>query len=177
YDMRRFEELREVEEPFEEGQVGASAMAYKRNPMRAERLDALARHLIVNTLNPALTAATQWLERTLDDSANRRIAIPEAFLAADAMAIIYDNVVGGLVVHEEVIAANVRRELPFMMTENLMMEGVRRGGDRQVLHERVRIHSQAAADMLKSGGSENDLFDRIAADPLFGIDRASIAEM
>jgi len=168
YDMRLLQHLHEIEEPFEEEQVGSSAMAYKRNPMRAERLDALARHLIVNTLNPALTAATQWFERTLDDSANRRIAIPEAFLAADAMAIIYDNVVDGLVVHEEVIAANVLRELPFLMTENLMMEGVRRGGDRQVLHERVRIHSQGSAD---------DLLDRIAADPLFGIDHATIESM
>jgi adenylosuccinate lyase len=174
YDMRLLQHLREVEEPFEEEQVGSSAMAYKRNPMRAERIDALARHLIVNALNPALTAATQWFERTLDDSANRRIAIPEAFLAADAIALIYDNIVAGIVVHEEVIAANVRRELPFMMTENLMMEGVRRGGDRQVLHERVRIHSQAAADAMKGGAATNDLLDRIAADSLFGIDRASI---
>lgn len=174
YDMRLLQHLREVEEPFEEEQVGSSAMAYKRNPMRAERIDALARHLIVNALNPALTAATQWFERTLDDSANRRIAIPEAFLAADAIALIYDNIVAGIVVHEEVIAANVRRELPFMMTENLMMEGVRRGGDRQVLHERVRIHSQAAADAMKGGAATNDLFDRIAADSLFGIDRVSI---
>ena len=130
----------------------------------------------MNTLNPALTAATQWFERTLDDSANRRIAIPEAFLAADALALIYDNIVAGIVVHEEVIAANVRRELPFMMTENLMMEGVRRGGDRQVLHERVRIHSQAAADKMKSGAT-NDLFDRIASDSLFGIDRAAIDKL
>src|SRR6476659_3773156 len=173
YDMRLLQHMHEVEEPFEEEQVGSSAMPYKRNPMRAERIDALARHLIVNTLNPALTAATQWFERTLDDSANRRIAIPEAFLAADALALIYDNVAGGLVVHEDVIAANVRRELPFMMTENLMMEGVRRGGDRQVLHERVRIHSQAAAEAMKSGGA-NDLFDRIAKDSLFGIDRKTI---
>jgi adenylosuccinate lyase len=177
YDMRLLQHLREIEEPFEDDQVGSSAMAYKRNPMRAERIDALARHLIVNALNPAFTAATQWFERTLDDSANRRIAIPEAFLAADGIALIYDNIAAGLVVHEEVIAANVRRELPFMMTENLMMEGVRRGGDRQVLHERVRIHSQAAAGRLKSGASDNDLFDRIAADSLFGIDRASIEQM
>jgi adenylosuccinate lyase len=174
YDMRLLQHLREIEEPFEEEQVGSSAMAYKRNPMRAERIDALSRHLIINALNPAMTAATQWFERTLDDSANRRIAIPEAFLAADAIALIYDNIAAGLVVHEEVIAANVRRELPFMMTENLMMEGVRRGGDRQVLHERVRIHSQAAADGLKGGGSRNDLFDRIAADTLFGIDQEAI---
>jgi adenylosuccinate lyase len=176
YDMRLLQHLREIEEPFEEEQVGSSAMAYKRNPMRAERIDALARHLIVNSLNPAFTAATQWFERTLDDSANRRIAIPEAFLAADAIALIYDNIVAGLVVHEDVIAANVRRELPFMMTENLMMEGVRRGGDRQVLHERVRIHSQAAADAMKSGGA-NDLFVRIAGDRLFGIDRSSIEKL
>jgi adenylosuccinate lyase len=174
YDMRLLQHLREIEEPFEEEQVGSSAMAYKRNPMRAERIDALSRHLIINALNPAMTAATQWFERTLDDSANRRIAIPEAFLAADAIALIYDNIAAGFVVHEEVIAANVRRELPFMMTENLMMEGVRRGGDRQVLHERVRIHSQAAADGLKGGGSRNDLFDRIAEDTLFGIDREGI---
>lgn len=177
YDMRLLQHLREIEEPFEEEQVGSSAMAYKRNPMRAERIDALSRHLIINALNPAMTAATQWFERTLDDSANRRIAIPEAFLAADAIALIYDNIVGGIVVHEEVIAANVRRELPFLMTENLMMEGVQRGGDRQVLHERVRIHSQAAADAMKGGAATNDLFDRIAADPLFGIDRAAIESM
>ena len=177
YDMRLLQHMHEIEEPFEEEQVGSSAMAYKRNPMRAERIDGLARHLIINALNPAFTAATQWFERTLDDSANRRIAIPEAFLAADAIALIYDNIVGGIVVHEDVIAANVRRELPFLMTENLMMEGVRRGGDRQVLHERVRIHSQAAADALKRGATENDLADRIASDPLFGVNRQIIAEM
>lgn len=168
YDMRLLAHLREVEEPYEEEQVGSSAMAYKRNPMRAERIDALARHVIINSLNPAMTAATQWFERTLDDSANRRIAIPEAFLGADAIALIYDNIMGGIVVREDVIAANVRRELPFMMTENLMMEGVRRGGDRQVLHERVRIHTQNKPD---------DVFERIAADPLFGIDRATIESM
>jgi adenylosuccinate lyase len=177
YDLRLLQHLREIEEPFEEEQVGSSAMAYKRNPMRAERIDALARHLIINALNPGMTAATQWFERTLDDSANRRIAIPEAFLAADAIALIYDNITAGFVVHEEVIAANVRRELPFMITENLMMEGVRRGGDRQVLHERVRIHSQAAADAMKGGSATNDLFDRIGADELFGIDRESIERL
>jgi adenylosuccinate lyase len=177
YDMRLLQHLREIEEPFEEEQIGSSAMPYKRNPMRAERIDALTRHLIVNTLNPALTAATQWFERTLDDSANRRIAMPEAFLAADAVALIYDNIVAGLVVHEDVIATNVRRELPFLMTENLMMEGAQRGGDRQVLHERIRIHAKAAADALKAGAAQNDLFDRIAADELFGIDKASIEEL
>ena len=177
YDMRLLQHLHELEEPFEEEQVGSSAMAYKRNPMRAERIDGLARHLIINTLNPAMTAATQWFERTLDDSANRRIAIPEAFLTADAIALIYDNIAAGLVVHEDVIAANVRRELPFLMTENLMMEGVRRGGDRQVLHERVRIHSQAAAEALKRGAQENDLLDRIAGDRLFGIDRQTLNKL
>ncbi|HEX6158673.1 MAG TPA: lyase family protein, partial [Thermoanaerobaculia bacterium] len=176
-DLRLLASRKEIEEPFEQDQIGSSAMPYKRNPMRAERIDALSRHLIVNALNPALTAATQWFERTLDDSANRRIAIPEAFLCADAIALIYDNIVAGLVVHEEVIAGNVRRELPFLMTENLMMEGTRRGGDRQVLHERVRIHSQAAADAMKGGSKENDLFDRIAADELFGIDRATIERL
>ncbi|HEY6844146.1 MAG TPA: adenylosuccinate lyase [Thermoanaerobaculia bacterium] len=170
YDMRLLQHEREIEEPFEEEQVGSSAMAYKRNPMRAERIDGLARQLIINSLNPAMTAATQWLERTLDDSANRRIAIPEAFLAADAIALLYDNIVGGIVVHEDAIAAHVRRELPFMMTENLMMEGVRRGGDRQVLHERVRIHSHAAAN-------GDDLLGRIAGDSLFGIDRKTMEEM
>ena len=177
YDMRLLQHLHEIEEPFEEEQVGSSAMAFKRNPMRAERIDGLSRHLIVNALNPAFTAATQWFERTLDDSSNRRIAMPEAFLAADAIALLYDNVAAGMVVHEEVIAANVARELPFIMTENLMMEGTRRGGDRQVLHERVRVHSQAAADALKRGAARNDLFDRLGSDALFGIDRATIERM
>jgi adenylosuccinate lyase len=177
YDMRLLQHLREIEEPFEEEQIGSSAMPYKRNPMRAERIDALTRHLIINALNPAFTAATQWFERTLDDSANRRIAIPEAFLAADAIALLYDNVVGGLVVHEDVIAANVRRELPFMMTENVMMEGVSRGGDRQVLHERIRVHAKGAADAMKAGAAENDLFERIAGDQLFAIDRAALEQM
>ena len=177
YDMRLLQHLHEIEEPFEDEQVGSSAMAFKRNPMRAERIDGLARHLIVNSLNPAFTAATQWFERTLDDSSNRRIAMPEAFLAADAIALLYDNVVAGMVVHEEVISANVQRELPFIMTENLMMEGVRRGGDRQVLHERVRVHSQAAADALKGGAAKNDLFDRLGSDALFGVDRKTIESM
>jgi adenylosuccinate lyase len=177
YDMRLLQHLREVEEPFEEHQVGSSAMAYKRNPMRAERIDGLARQLIINSQNPAHTAATQWFERTLDDSANRRIAIPEAFLCADAIALIYDNIVAGLVVHEEVIAANVAREIPFIATENIMMEGVRRGGDRQVLHERVRVHSMGAIDALKSGSPVNDLFERIAADPIFSLDEQAIGEI
>ena len=169
FDMRLLQHMREIEEPFEESQIGSSAMAYKRNPMRAERIDSLARHLIINTQNPAHTAATQWFERTLDDSANRRIAIPEAFLAADAIALLYDNIIGGIVVHEEVIAANVARELPFIATENIMMEGVRRGGDRQQLHERVRVHSMAAVDAIKGGALGNDLLERIAGDPAIGL--------
>lgn len=177
YDMRLLQHLREIEEPFEQQQIGSSAMAYKRNPMRSERIDALARHLIINSQNPAHTAATQWFERTLDDSANRRIAISDAFLAADAIALLYDNVVAGLVVHEEVIAAHVNQELPFMATENLMMEGVRRGGDRQELHERVRVHSHAAADALKAGGRENDLLSRIADDDSFNLDRETLTRL
>lgn len=167
FDMRLLQHMHEIEEPFEESQIGSSAMAYKRNPMRAERIDSLARHLIINTQNPAHTAATQWFERTLDDSANRRISIPEAFLAADALAMIYDNIISGIHVHEEVIAANVARELPFIATENIMMEGVGRGGDRQELHERVRVHAKAAADRLKQGAGENDLLERIAGDDVF----------
>lgn len=175
YDLRLLQHLREIEEPFEEKQIGSSAMAYKRNPMRSERIDALSRHLIVNRQNAAFTAATQWFERTLDDSANRRIAIPEAFLAADAIALIYDNVAGGLVVHPDVIRAHVERELPFMATENLMMEAVRRGGDRQELHERIRIHSQAAADAIKEGAARNDLFERIGEDSTFDLDAETLA--
>ncbi|HSN68448.1 MAG TPA: adenylosuccinate lyase [Thermoanaerobaculia bacterium] len=177
YDMRLLQHLHEIEEPFEAEQVGSSAMAYKRNPMRAERIDGLARQLIINSQNPAHTAATQWFERTLDDSSNRRIAIPEAFLAADAIALLWDNIAGGLVVHEKVIATNVARELPFIATENLMMEGVRRGGDRQVLHERVRVHALAAADALKEGAAENDLFQRMAGDPLIPLDEKEIARL
>ncbi|HUP64431.1 MAG TPA: adenylosuccinate lyase [Thermoanaerobaculia bacterium] len=174
YDLRLLQHLHEIEEPFEEEQVGSSAMAYKRNPMRAERIGGLARHLIINAQNPAHTAATQWFERTLDDSSNRRIAISEAFLAADAIALLWDNILGGIVVHEAVIAANVARELPFIATENLMMEGVRRGGDRQVLHERVRIHSIAAAGALKEGARENDLFRRLSEDPLIPLESDAI---
>jgi adenylosuccinate lyase len=177
YDMRLLQHLHEIEEPFEEEQVGSSAMAYKRNPMRAERIDGLARQLIINSQNPAHTAATQWFERTLDDSSNRRIAIPEAFLATDAIALLWDNIAGGMVVHEQVIAANVVRELPFIATENLMMEGVRRGGDRQVLHERVRVHALAAADSLKGGATENDLFRRLAEDPLVPLDGGEIERL
>ncbi len=166
-DLRLLQHMKEVEEPFEKHQVGSSAMAYKRNPMRAERLTALARHLIVLVLDPALTAAEQWFERTLDDSANKRLSVPEAFLTADVMLEIYLNVSQNLVVYPAVIEAHLKSELPFMATENLMMEAAKLGGDRQVLHERIRQHSQAAAEQVKLHGKPNDLLERIAKDPAF----------
>jgi adenylosuccinate lyase len=169
HDLRLLQHLREVEEPFEEEQIGSSAMAYKRNPMRAERMNALARHVIVLSLDPAFTAATQWLERTLDDSANRRIAVPEAYLAVDACLLILHNVAAGLVVRRAVIRRHLEAELPFMATETILMRAVVRGGDRQVLHERIRQHSIAAAERLKDGATDNDLADRILADAQFGL--------
>src|SRR3954464_11727930 len=174
YDMRLLQHLREIEEPFEEEQVGSSAMAYKRNPMRAERLDALSRHLIVNSLNPALTAATQWLERTLDDSANRRIAIPEAFLATDAMLMLVHNVAAVLVVRPGMIRRHLEDELPFMATEAILMHAVRAGGDRQALHERIRQHALDAARRTKEDGTASDLIDRIAGDLAFKLGRAEL---
>jgi adenylosuccinate lyase len=174
YDMRLLQHLREVEEPFEEEQIGSSAMAYKRNPMRTERIDSLARHVIVLSLDPAFTAATQWLERTLDDSANRRIAIPEAYLATDACLLLVHNVAAGLVVRPAVIRRHLDAELPFMATETILMRAVSRGGDRQQLHERIRRHSIAAADHLKDGGEVNDLADRITADTAFGLTAAEV---
>ncbi|MGQ0561541.1 MAG: adenylosuccinate lyase [Gemmatimonadota bacterium] len=174
HDLRLLQHLKEIEEPFEKEQIGSSAMAYKRNPMRAERITALARHIIALTIDPAFTAATQWLERTLDDSANRRIAIPEAYLATDALLILTHNVSGGLVVRPAVIKRHLDEELPFMATEAILMHAVRAGGDRQELHERIRRHSIAAADMVKDHGAANDLAERIAADPAFGLTRADI---
>ena len=168
-DIRLLQSMKEIEEPFESKQIGSSAMAYKRNPMRSERISALARYVIVDALNPAITASTQWFERTLDDSANRRISVPEAFLATDAILNIYANVADGLVVYPKVIEKHVMEELPFMATENIMMEAVKRGGDRQELHERIRIHSMEAAKQVKLFGNANDLIDRIAADSLFGM--------
>jgi adenylosuccinate lyase len=156
----------EMEEPFEADQVGSSAMAYKRNPMRCERMAGLARHVMTAALNAPLTAATQWFERTLDDSSNRRLVIPEAFLATDAILRLYLNVVRGLTVYPAVMARRVQQELPFMATETLLMAGVRAGGDRQILHERIRLHAMAAAQGLKDG-HPNDLMERIAQDPLF----------
>ena len=144
-DLRLLQHMREVEEPFEKNQVGSSAMAYKRNPMRSERICSLARHVMALAMDPAMTASVQWMERTLDDSANRRIALPEAFMAVDAILELYANVADGLVVYPKMIARNIDINLPFMATENILMAAVKRGGDRQDLHERIRVHSQAAA--------------------------------
>ena len=168
-DIRLLQSMKEVEEPFEEKQIGSSAMAYKRNPMRSERISSLARYVIIDALNPAITASTQWFERTLDDSANKRISIPEAFLAVDAILNIYMNVAGGLVVYPKVIEKHLLEELPFMATENIMMEAVKRGGDRQELHERIRIHSMEAGKQVKVEGKPNDLIERIVADKVFGL--------
>lgn len=168
-DLRLLQSMKEIEEPFEKHQIGSSAMAYKRNPMRSERIGALARYVIVDALNPAITASTQWFERTLDDSANKRISIPEAFLAVDAILSIYINVADGMVVYPKVIEKHVLEELPFMATENIMMEAVKRGGDRQELHERIRVHSMEAAKQVKAEGKKNDLIERIATDKLFGL--------
>jgi adenylosuccinate lyase len=176
YDLRLLSHLKEVEEPFEEHQIGSSAMPYKRNPMRSERIDALARHAITLVLDPAFTAATQWFERTLDDSANKRIAVPEAYLTVDSILLIQHNVAAGLVVHPEMIRRHLMEELPFMATENLMMRSVKRGGDRQELHERVRRHSVAAGARVKGEGLPNDLLDRIAADEAFGVTREELDE-
>jgi adenylosuccinate lyase len=171
HDLRLLSNLREVEEPWEEKQIGSSAMPYKRNPMRTERITALARHAIVLVLDPAFTAATQWFERTLDDSANKRIAVPEAYLTVDAVLLILHNVASGLVVNPEVIRRRLSEELPFLATENLMMRAVRRGGDRQELHERIRQHANAAGDRIKRGDGANDLLDRVAGDEAFGVTR------
>jgi len=166
-DIRLLQSVGEVEEPFEAEQVGSSAMAYKRNPMRCERMAGLARYVMTTALNAPLTEATQWFERTLDDSANRRLLIPETFLATDAILRLYLNVVRGLVVYPGVIARRIEQELPFMATEALLMAGVKAGGDRQQLHERIRLHSMAAVQAIKAG-QPNDLLTRIATDPAFG---------
>ena len=166
-DLRLLAHLKEMEEPFEKNQIGSSAMAYKRNPMRAERINALCRYVINHSQNTAHTASAQWLERTLDDSANKRIAVPEAFLAIDGVLNLMINITSGLVVYPKIIAKRVMEELPFMATENIMMDGVKRGGNRQDLHEAVRIHSMAAATQIKEYGEKNDLLERIASDPVF----------
>ncbi len=166
-DIRLLQHLKEVEEPFEKNQIGSSAMAYKRNPMRSERIASLARYVMADALNPAITSATQWFERTLDDSANKRISIPEAFLATDGILDLCLNVVDGLVVYEKVITKHLMAELPFMATENIMMDAVKKGGDRQELHEKIRTLSMEAGVYIKQEGKENNLLELIAADPAF----------
>ncbi len=173
-DMRLLSHLKELEEPFEGKQIGSSAMPYKRNPMRCERICALSRYVMADTLNPAMTAYNQWLERTLDDSANRRISVSEAFLAVDSILNIYMNIAANIKVYEKVIEKHVLEELPFMATENIMMSAVKRGGNRQELHERIRLHSIAAGKTVKEEGKPNDLIDRIAADPVFGLTKDEI---
>ena len=176
-DMRLLQSFREVEEPFEKGQIGSSAMAYKRNPMRSERICALSRHVMALTQDAQMTAATQWFERTLDDSANRRLSLPEAFLATDAVLELYANIASGMVVYPAMIGKRVMENLPFMATEAILMEGVRLGGDRQELHERIRVHSQAAAARMKQEGKESDLMERIAADPAFPMDHEHLTKL
>ncbi len=176
-DLRLLQHLKEVEEPFERSQIGSSAMAYKRNPMRSERIASLARFVITASQNPAHTAATQWFERTLDDSANKRIAIPEAFLATDAILLLYNNIVDGLVVYPEVIRKHLLAELPFMASENILMAAVKAGGDRQDLHEKIRLHSMAAGREVKEFGRDNDLLARIASDESFNLDKEKLSEL
>lgn len=176
-DLRLLQHLKEIEEPFEKNQIGSSAMAYKRNPMRSERIASLARYVLVDALNPAMTASAQWFERTLDDSANKRISVAEAFLATDAVLELYINVADGLVVYPKVIESRLRNELPFMATENIMMDAVKKGGDRQELHEKIRQHSMAAARVVKVDGKPNDLIDRIAADPAFMTTKEEIEKL
>ena len=176
-DIRLLQHLKEVEEPFETAQIGSSAMAYKRNPMRSERIASLARAVVADYQNTAMTASAQWFERTLDDSANKRISVPEAFLAIDAILILYRNIAGGLVVYPKVIHRHLMDELPFMATENILMAAVKRGGDRQELHERIRQHAMEAGLRVKRDGMANDLLDRIALDAAFGLDQADLADL
>jgi adenylosuccinate lyase len=174
-DIRLLSHLKEFDEPFESGQIGSSAMAYKRNPMRSERIGSLARYVMIDTLNPAVTAATQWLERTLDDSANKRISIPEAFLAVDAILTLYINIVKGGTVYPNMMKRHLMEELPFIATENIMMYCVKnKGGDRQALHEAIRQHSVDTAKQIKLSGAENDLLDRILNDPAFGLTKEEL---
>ena len=168
-DIRLLQHLKEVEEPFEKSQIGSSAMAYKRNPMRSERIASLSRYVMSDLMNPYITAATQWFERTLDDSANKRLSVPEAFLAIDGILDLYMNVADGLVVYEKVIEKHIMAELPFMATENIMMDAVKRGGDRQELHEKIRTLSMEAGRNVKERGLDNNLLELIAAEPSFGI--------
>lgn len=168
-DMRILQSFKEMEEPFEKSQIGSSAMAYKRNPMRCERITSISRYLMIDCLNPAFTAGTQWFERTLDDSANKRISVAEAFLAADAILNIMINVTSGMVVYPKIVRRRVMAELPFMATENIMMDAVKKGGDRQDLHEKIRVYSMEAGKTVKMEGKENNLAELIAGDPAFGL--------
>jgi adenylosuccinate lyase len=174
-DIRLLSHMKEIDEPFEDTQVGSSAMAYKRNPMRSERIASLARYVTADALNPALTASAQWLERTLDDSANRRISVPEAFLATDAVLSLYINVAGGLTVYPNTVRKHLDEELPFMATENILMHCVKKGGDRQELHERIRLHALETAKKIKLEGGDNDLLDRILADEAFHVSGEELA--
>ena len=177
-DIRLLSHLKEVDEPFENKQIGSSAMAYKRNPMRSERIASLARYIMMDSLNPAVTAATQWFERTLDDSANRRISIPEAFLATDAILNIYINIISGLRVYPKIIEKHLNAEIPFMATENILMYCVKeKGGDRQILHEAIRKHSVAAAQVVKSEGKDNDLLERILSDSVFDLTKEELDKL
>ena len=173
-DMRLLQHEKELEEPFEKGQIGSSAMAYKRNPMRSERINSLSRHVIALSNDTKITSSTQWLERTLDDSANKRICMPEAFLAIDAVLIIYANITSNIVVYENVIKRNLNEELPFMGTEEILMNAVLKGGDRQELHEKIRVYSMEAGREVKEFGRPNDLVDRIAKDETFGLSKEEI---
>ena len=168
-DIRLLQHLKEIEEPFEKNQIGSSAMAYKRNPMRSERMASLADYVLCDALNPAIVSSTQWFERTLDDSANKRLSVPEGFLAVDGILDLYLNVVDGLVVYDKVIIKHMMAELPFMATENIMMDAVKAGGDRQELHERIRELSMVAGKRVKQEGLDNNLLELIAADPMFGV--------
>ncbi len=176
-DVRLLQNLKEIEEPFEKNQIGSSAMAYKRNPMRSERICSLSRHIIANSINPAMTASVQWFERTLDDSANRRISIPESFMCCDAILQIAINISSGFEVYEKVITKHVMEELPFMTTENILMESVKKGGDRQALHEKIRVYSMEAGAVVKREGKANDLLQRISKDPEFNLDINEIKEI
>lgn len=173
-DMRLLQHEKELEEPFEKGQIGSSAMAYKRNPMRSERINSLSRHVLALAMDPAITASTQWLERTLDDSANKRICVPEAFLAVDSILILYANISSNIVVYKNVINTNLMQELPFMGTEEIIMNAVLKGGDRQELHEKIRVYSMEAGREVKEFGRPNDLVDRIANDASFGLTKEEI---
>lgn len=175
-DIRLLQNLKEIEEPFAKGQIGSSAMAYKRNPMRSERMASLARYVIADTLNPMMTASEQWFERTLDDSANKRISVPEAFLATDAILNIYLNISDGLVVYDKMIEKHIAAELPFMATENILMDAVLAGGDRQDLHEKIRVYSMQAGEQVKVYGKENDLLTRILNDPSFCLNEQKLKE-